>query len=264
MRRSRSRIPRRERKSAGGQASDRTCLPPAGRFPRAIAMEAPQENRTLASRLGHNFLTGLFLLLPIGLTVALLGILLDLMGTYAQPLVEAGVELGHRALGREAPVLDSGLWRQGVILVSALLSAIILTVAGFLSKRIFGKVLQSWFSRLVERVPGLGGLYGSIRQMVDALTGRNKEMFRRVVLVEFPRPGCWSIGFVTHEQPAAFSEALGRQVVNVFVPNAPAPTAGFILQVEPSQIRETRLGVSQAIGLLVSFGAIMPRPEDKG
>ena len=116
---------------------------------------------------------------------------------------------------------------------------------------------------MVGRVPGLSGLYGSIKQMVDALTGQNKQMFRRVVLVEFPRPGCWTIGFVTNEQPTAFSEAIGKQVVNVFVPNAPAPTAGFILQVEPSQIRETELGVSQAIGLLVSFGSIMPKAEDK-
>ena len=228
-----------------------------------MTSEAPEENRTLASRLGHNFLTGLFLLLPIGLTVALLGFLLDLMGTYAQPLVEAGIKFTYTTVGKTSPVLDAGLWRQGVVLTSALLSAIILTIAGFLSKRIFGQILQNLFNRLVSGVPGLSGLYGSIRQMVDALTGRNKQMFRRVVLVEFPRPGCWSIAFVTHEQPTAFSEALGRQVVNVFVPNAPAPTAGFILQVEPHQIRETQLGVSQAIGLLVSFGAIMPQVEDK-
>jgi len=243
------------------QAEERTCHPAATPFP--CRMPTPDEPRTLSSRLGHNFLTGLFLLLPIGLTLAVLGILLDLMGTYAQPLVEAGLHLLHETVGRAAPATDAGFWRWVVVIISAILSAILLTLAGFLSKRFFGKLLQGWFERLVGRVPGLSGLYGSIRQMVDALTGRNKEMFRRVVLVEFPRPGCWSIGFVTHEQPEAFSQALGRQVVNVFVPNAPAPTAGFILQVEPSQIRETQLGVSQAIGLLVSFGAIMPKPEDK-
>jgi uncharacterized membrane protein len=150
-----------------------------------------------------------------------------------------------------------------VIVVSAIFSAIFLTIVGFLSKRLFGRILHNVFASLVGRVPGLSGLYGSIKQMVDALTGQNKQMFRRVVLVEFPRPGCWTIGFVTNEQPTAFSEAIGKQVVNVFVPNAPAPTAGFILQVEPSQIRETELGVSQAIGLLVSFGSIMPKVEDK-
>lgn len=217
----------------------------------------------MLSRISHNFLTGLLLLLPLGLTLWILSLLLDLMGVYAQPLVEAGVRLVHESLEQAPPSVESGLWRQAVILVSAILSAIFLTIVGFLSKRLFGRILHNAFANLLGRVPGLSVLYGSIKQMVDALTGQNKQMFRRVVLVEFPRPGCWTIGFVTNEQPAAFCEALGRQVVNVFVPNAPAPTAGFILQVEPSQIRETQLGVSQAIGLLVSFGSIMPRPGEK-
>jgi uncharacterized membrane protein len=226
-------------------------------------METNKDAGTFLSRVGGNFLTGLLLLLPLGLTLWILSILLDLMGAYAQPLVEAGIGLAHQGVGSAAPDLKGGLWRLAIVVVSALLSAILLTIVGFLSKRLFGRILHNAFASLLSRVPGLSGLYGSIKQMVDALTGQNKQMFRRVVLVEFPRPGCWAIGFVTNEQPDAFSEAVGRQVVNVFVPNAPAPTAGFILQVEPSQIRETQLGVSQAIGLLVSFGAIMPKPGDK-
>ena len=83
---------------------------------------------------------------------------------------------------------------------------------------------QRWFASLLERMPGLGALYNSIRQMVDALSGRNKDTFRRVVMVEFPRPGMWSIAFVTHEQPTIFCEAIGKPVVNVFIPAAPAPT----------------------------------------
>jgi uncharacterized membrane protein len=99
--------------------------------------------------------------------------------------------------------------------------------------------------------------------MVDALSGRNKETFRRVVLVEYPRPGSWSVGFVTHENPATFSEALGKTVINVFVPTAPAPTNGFILQVSPEDVRETKLTVSEALGLLMSFGAVVPKLEEK-
>lgn len=227
-------------------------------------MDSTGEPRTLLSRIGHNFLTGLFLLLPIGITLAVLFLLMDLIGRYVQPLTEIGAEKIFRSLDQPLPDLKTGVWHTAIVVVSAMVMAAVLTIVGFLSKRLFGKILRRWFSRVVERMPGISALYGSIRQMVDALSGQNKEMFRRVVLVEFPRPGCWSIGFVTHEQPEAFSEALGRKVVNVFVPNAPAPTAGFILQVEPSQVRETQLGVSQAIGLLVSFGAVMPKAgEDR-
>jgi uncharacterized membrane protein len=116
---------------------------------------------------------------------------------------------------------------------------------------------------VLERIPGLGSLYGTIRQMVDALSGRNKDTFRRVVMVEFPRPGMWTIAFVTHEQPTVFSEAIGKQVVNVFIPAAPAPTTGVILHLSPEEVRETKLTVGEALGLLMSFGAVVPKPASK-
>ncbi|MEI7651314.1 MAG: DUF502 domain-containing protein [Verrucomicrobiota bacterium] len=216
------------------------------------------EKNTFGSRLGHNFLTGLFLLLPIGLTLYVLSVLLDLMGKYAQPLVEIGLKLYWKEIN-----FTEGLPKQGLVVISALLTVPILIVVGYLSKRLFGKLLHRWFGQIVECTPGFGSLYSSIRQMVDALSGRNKEMFRRVVLVEYPRAGCWSIAFLTHEKPEAFSDALGRKVVNVFVPTSPTPTSGFVLQVPPDEIRETKLTVSEAIGLLVSFGAVMPKSEAK-
>jgi len=219
--------------------------------------------RTLLSRIGHNFLTGLFLLLPIGITLAVVFFLMDLIGRYVQPLTEFAAEHALTSLGQPIPDLSAGLWHNAIVVVSALVMAALLTVVGFVSKRLFGKLLRRWFSRVVERVPGLSALYGSIRQMVDALSGQNKEMFRRVVLVEFPRPGCWSIGFVTHEQPEAFCEAIGKPVVNVFIPAAPAPTTGVILQVSPDEVRETKLTVGEALGLLMSFGAVVPKPASK-
>jgi uncharacterized membrane protein len=141
--------------------------------------------------------------------------------------------------------------------------AVILIVLGWLSKRIFGKIFNNWVNNIVERMPGLGALYNTIRQMVDALSGRNKDTFRRVVLVQYPRAGCWSIAFITHEQPVALSDAIGEKVVNVFVPSAPAPTAGFVLQVKADEIKETKLTVTEALGLLMSFGSVVPQSKIK-
>ena len=221
------------------------------------------EKTTLASRLGHNFLTGLFLLLPIGLTLYVVSVLLDLMGKFIQPALEFGLAWLWHNSKHPAPDFTVGLYRQLVVVSSAVVMICILVVVGYLSKRLFGKILHRWFAALLERIPGLGSLYGTIRQMVDALSGRNKDTFRRVVLVQYPRAGCWSIAFVTHEQPKAFSEAIGVEVVNVFIPAAPAPTSGFILQVPASEIRETKLTVPEAIGLLMSFGAVIPKSEPK-
>lgn len=226
-------------------------------------MGESNEKTTFASRLGHNFLTGLFLLLPIGLTLYIVSILLDLMGKFIQPAVEIGLAWLWTNAQLPEPNFAVGLLRQLVVLSSALTMIFILVVVGYLSKRLFGKLLHRWFAVVIERTPGLGSLYGTIRQMVDALSGRNKDTFRRVVMVEFPRPGMWSIAFVTHEQPTVFSQALGKQVVNVFIPAAPAPTTGVILHLSPDEIRETKLTVGEALGLLMSFGSVVPKPDDQ-
>ena len=226
-------------------------------------MGEPNEKTTFASRLGHNFLTGLFLLLPIGLTLYVVSVLLDLMGTFIQPALEIGLTWLWQNAKQPVPDFAVGLYRQLVVLSSAVVMIFILVVVGYLSKRLFGKVLHRWFARILERIPGLGSLYGTIRQMVDALSGRNKDTFRRVVMVEFPRPGMWSIAFVTHEQPTVFSEAVGKPVVNVFIPAAPAPTTGVILHVSPEEVRETKLTVGEALGLLMSFGSVVPKPTDE-
>lgn len=226
-------------------------------------MGETHEKTTLASRLGHNFLTGLFLLLPIGLTFYVVSVLLDLMGKFIQPALELGLAwLWHNSKATP-PDFTVGLYRALVVVSSAVVMLCILVVVGHLSKRLFGKVLHRWFATVLERIPGLGSLYGTIRQMVDALSGRNKDTFRRVVMVEFPRPGMWSVAFVTHEQPTVFSQAIGKPVVNVFIPAAPAPTTGVILQVSPDEIRETKLTVGEALGLLMSFGSVVPKPESK-
>ena len=226
-------------------------------------MGETHEKTTLASRLGHNFLTGLFLLLPIGLTFYVVSVLLDLMGKFIQPAIEFGLAWLWHNSKTPAPDFTVGLHRQLVVLSSAVVMLIILVVVGYLSKRLFGKVLHNWFATVLERIPGFGSLYGTIRQMVDALSGRNKDTFRRVVMVEFPRPGMWSIAFVTHEQPTVFSQAIGKPVVNVFIPTAPAPTTGVVLQVSPDEVRETKLTVGEALGLLMSFGSVVPKPDTK-
>jgi len=226
-------------------------------------MRETPEKTTLASRVGHNFLTGMFLLLPISLTFYVISVLLDLIGKPVQAIAKECLRWFFESSRQPLPDFSSGTLGVSLMVASALVMIVLLTIVGWLSKRLFGKLLHRWFATLLERTPGLGSLYSSIRQMVDALSGRNKETFRRVVLVEYPRPGSWSVGFVTHENPAIFSEALGKPVVNVFVPTAPAPTNGFILQVSPEDVRETKLTVSEALGLLMSFGAVVPKLEEK-
>jgi uncharacterized membrane protein len=225
-------------------------------------MTETPEKSSFGSRLGHNFLTGMFLVLPLGLTLYVISFLVGLIASPVESIFQAVFPLFFP--NKEGmPDFKTGLNHAVLVLASALVMAVILTVLGFLSKRLFGKLLQRWFASLLERMPGLGALYNSIRQMVDALSGRNKDTFRRVVMVEFPRPGMWTIAFVTHEQPTVFSQAIGKPVVNVFIPAAPAPTTGVILHLSPDEVRETKLTVGEALGLLMSFGSVIPKSADK-
>jgi uncharacterized membrane protein len=225
-------------------------------------MTETPEKSSFGSRLGHNFLTGMFLVLPLGLTVYVISFLVGLIASPVESIFQAVFPLFFP--NKEGmPDFKTGLNHAVLVLASALVMAVILTGLGFLSKRLFGKLLQRWFASLLERMPGLGALYNSIRQMVDALSGRNKDTFRRVVMVEFPRPGMWTIAFVTHEQPTVFSQAIGKPVVNVFIPAAPAPTTGVILHLSPDEVRETKLTVGEALGLLMSFGSVIPKSADK-
>ncbi len=204
----------------------------------------------------------MFLVLPLGLTLYVISILVGLIAAPVESVFQAVFPLFFP--NKEImPDFKTGLNHALLVLASALVMAVILSGLGFLSKRLFGKVLQRWFASLLERMPGLGALYNSIRQMVDALSGRNKDTFRRVVMIEFPRPGMWTIAFVTHEQPTVFSQAIGKPVVNVFVPAAPAPTTGVILHLSPEEVRETKLTVGEALGLLMSFGSVIPKSDDK-
>lgn len=220
------------------------------------------EKTTFLSRVGHNFLTGLFLVMPLGLTFYVVTILVGLIGAPVQAILQAVLPMIFNNPDKVIN-FESGPLHTALVIISALIMALILVTLGWLSKRIFGKIVHQWFATKVERMPGLGVLYNTIRQMVDALSGRNKDTFRRVVLVQFPRPHCWSIAFVTHEQPEIFSELLQEKIVNLFIPNAPAPTAGFIVQVPASEIRETSLTVPEAITLLMSFGSVVPASKLK-
>ena len=103
-------------------------------------MSDSSEKTTLASRLGHNFLTGLFLLLPIGLTLYVVSILLDLMGKFIQPAVEIGLKWLWTYALLPVPDFTLGLYRQLVVVTSAVVMIFILIFVGYLSKRLFGKV----------------------------------------------------------------------------------------------------------------------------
>jgi uncharacterized membrane protein len=106
---------------------------------------------------------------------------------------------------------------------------------------------------LVRRVPLVGAVYFGVRQVGESLS-RPSEGYERVVLVEYPREGVYSLGFVTNVGPQAALDATGENLLNVFVPNSPNPTAGTLVMVPESEVRELDMSVRRGLRLLVTTG----------
>src|ERR1700690_3826843 len=113
----------------------------------------------------------------------------------------------------------------------ALISAI-----GVLARYYFGKRLIAWADNFMLRVPVLNKIYGTIRQVDEAFTSGKKSSFQTVVLVEYPREGIYSVGFITSEQESEAQKKTGRNCVCVFIPTTPIPTAGFLILVPAEKV----------------------------
>ena len=108
------------------------------------------------------------------------------------------------------------------------------------------------------RIPLLNKIYSATKQVNDAFSATNKTAFRTVVLVEFPHPGVYSIGFITSDQQEEVQVKTGQKVVAVFVPATPNPTSGFLLMVPAEKAIKLDMSVAEAIKYVISLGAILP------
>jgi uncharacterized membrane protein len=140
-------------------------------------------------------------------------------------------------------------------LVALVLAVILISVAGVLARYYIGKKIIDWTDRVLMRVPLLNKFYGAIKQVNDAFAG-NRHSFKTVVLVEFPGPANYSVGFITSEQQGEIQQKTGRKLISVFVPTTPNPTSGFLIMVPEEKLTKLDMSVTDAIKYIVSLGAI--------
>ncbi len=143
-------------------------------------------------------------------------------------------------------------------LVALLLAVVLIGLVGLLARNYFGKKIIQWVDSALLRVPLLNKIYGATKQVNDAFSSSNKTAFRTVVLVEFPRPGVYSLGFITSEPHAEVQAKIHAKVVCVFVPPTPNPTSGFLLLVPEDKVIKLDMSVADGIKYLISLGSILP------
>jgi len=197
---------------------------------------------TLSSRIKSSFVAGLILVAPLAVTLYILRFLVNWSLQFVTPVVRAA---GLAQYTRNVEVVAQLL---AVVLIVA---AIVLL--GFLAQQSVGRHLFGNIGRLVNVVPLVSTIYGSVRQVADSLVER-KTGYESVVLVEYPREGVYMIGLVTGESPRTVEDVAGQDAYNVFLPNSPNPTAGRLVLLPEDQVHEIDVSVRRGMRLIVTTG----------
>ncbi|HTV77191.1 MAG TPA: DUF502 domain-containing protein [Steroidobacteraceae bacterium] len=136
---------------------------------------------------------------------------------------------------------------------------VVVLLTGLLVTNLIGRQLVGYWEELMQRIPLVRSVYGGVRSFTESvLTSSNS--FHQVVAVEYPRPGIWSIGFVTAEDVAEVSRRTGQHLQCVFVSAAPNPTSGFIILVPQEQLIRLNMSIDAAMKMIVTCGVVLPEP----
>jgi uncharacterized membrane protein len=134
----------------------------------------------------------------------------------------------------------------------------ILILTGAFVANFFGKKLVGFWESILGQIPVVRTIYSSVKQVLETLFKSNNDSFRRVVLIQYPRKGIWSLGFQTNEALAAAKQASEKDLVSVFVPTTPNPTSGFIIMLPSEDITQLDISVEDGFKFIISMGVIVP------
>lgn len=215
--------------------------PPPGGEPHAKSAASLK----LTLRLRNYFFAGILITAPISITIYLAWIFIQFVDSYVTPLIPDAYN--------PATYLPIGIPGLGLLIVVAVLTLIGALTAGFAGRAVI-RVNET----LLARMPVIRSLYSAVKQIFEAVLARQSQAFRETVLIEYPRPGLWTIGFITGRTQGEVRRLLGEETVQVFVPTTPNPTSGFLLFVPKKDVRPLAMGVDEAIKMVVSVGIVVP------
>lgn len=211
-------------------------------------MEETPERPSFASRLRNNFLTGLIICAPIAITIWLTWSVIEWADSWVTPYIP--YELTPQEY---LPFAVPG--------VGLLIAVILITSIGFLAKNLIGRSIVNFGESILHRTPLVRSIYKGLKQIFESVLNEQSNSFRKVGLIEFPSPGSWTLAFISSEVKGEIGQKLadtGEDIVSVFVPPTPVPTAGFLLFVPRSKIRMLDMSVEDATKFLISGGLVTP------
>ena len=202
-------------------------------------------NQSRVAELRRYLIAGLLVWAPILITVLVIKFLVGLMDNSLLPLLPNAIHPEH-LLGFHIPGLG------------ALLSVALLLLTGMVVTNLMGRNMIRRWERMLMRIPLVRPIYSTAKQVSETLFSGTGKSFRRVVLVQYPRLGVWTLGFVTGDGVEEAEHKTGCALVNIFVPTTPNPTSGFFLMFPAAEIIELDMSVDAGIKLILSAGAVGP------
>ncbi len=199
-------------------------------------MQKKNIKRSLFSKIRNNFIAGVVVLIPIGITLYLTLFFIRFSGQIIPKEINPNNYLPFNIPG-----------------VEILVAIIFITIIGWLSLSFLGKKFFEIFNNILRKIPILRTIYSAIGQMTESFTKTDNNQ-KSVVLLEYPRKGIWAVGFATKENKGLIRDKINEDVINVFVPTTPNPTSGFLLMVPKKDLIYLDISFEQASKFIVSAG----------
>lgn len=197
-----------------------------------------------ASSLRSYLLAGLVVWLPILVTIMVLRFIIDLLDKTLALVPHAYQP--EQLLGFNLPGLG------------VLISLLLLLVTGIVATNLFGQRLMRWSEAILDKIPLVRTIYNATKQVIQAIFATNSQAFRKVLLIEYPRKGLWSIAFQTGVAHPEITDHTGMEMVSVFIPTTPNPTSGFLMMMPKSEVIELSMTIEAALKFIISLGVMQP------
>lgn len=194
-------------------------------------------------------IAGLLVWLPLGVTLLVFKLLVGLV----EKLLSLLPPQYHpdALLGLNIPYLD--------VLLALLAMFIVIWVTGLLVANLFGRKLVEAWESLLGRIPLVRTIYHSAKQVAETVFSSQGKSFRKVLLIEYPRKGLYTLAFQTGSSVGEVQDKTGEEVITVFVPTTPNPTSGFILLVPKHEVIELDMNIDEALKMVISLGMVEPK-----
>lgn len=205
----------------------------------------------LFARMRGNFLAGLVVIAPIGLTIWLIWSVVGWIDSWVLPFVPYHYR----------PEQYIGINLRGVGVVFFLLFTMLI---GWMGKGFLGRSFLRWGERLVDRMPVVRSIYNGLKQIAETVFSQRETSFEKACLVEYPRRGIWAIAFISTPAKGEIDSGIpvDGDIMSVFLPTTPNPTSGFLLFVPKSDVVELDMSVEDAAKLVISAGLVYPNKQD--